>query len=158
MIDGEEENADAIDQDENDRTIETQDARLVSLRRLQDEDVFHAGAIPRAAIASWADAVTDAVVIPGKQRNWHYLVRHPEIYEDEALLLRTLVDPDEVHANKIDLRMAIVYKQIDQEYSLRIALWISNRIDRQNSVLSVRRAGIAKIQTGRSNGRRRWEK
>lgn len=133
------------------------EALLTQLRLLEHLDVLLVGAIPPGALDFWRDHVTTEMIITGERRR-HYLERHPEIFRDELILLLALIDPHEIHSNAVDERMAIIYRRIDASYYLRIPVWISNRQDRQNSVLSVRRARPDEVMKGRIAGRVRWEK
>jgi len=93
-----------------------------------------------------------------RNRRTHYLDRHPEIIADEPMLLDTLLDPDEVHRNVTDSDIAILYRRIDCKHFLRAPIWISDRNDRQNSLLSLRRAGLGEVEDGRRKGRQVWKK
>ena len=67
-------------------------------------------------------------------------------------------DPHEVHRNKLDARMAILYREQESGYWLRLPVWMSNREDRHNSLLSARFAKQAEVYAGRISGRRLWRK
>lgn len=73
-------------------------------------------------------------------------------------MVRALLDPDEVRVNKLDPRVAIIYAELGDGFFLRIPIWVSNRDDRQNSVLSLRRARRREVDAGRSGGRQVWLK
>lgn len=132
-------------------------ALLRRLRSIAGKEVLVVGDVPSRAIACWESVATTRVVITAERRR-HYLTRHPEVEADEPLLLRALVDPEQVHTNLLDPRMAIIYQRIDDDYFLRIPLWVSDRADRQNSVLSLRRVGREEVEKSRLLGRVRWEK
>ena len=133
------------------------DDLLKQLRSMDEFQILRVGTISSVAIAYWDVRVTDEVIITGERRR-HYLTRHPEILNDESTLLRALVDPPEIHTNALDQRIAIIYQEINEQYALRIPVWISDREDRQNSVLSVRRAKLLEIERGRLQGRMVWRK
>jgi hypothetical protein len=105
----------------------------------------------------WTESVTSQVVLTGERRA-HYLERHAEMAGLESYLLTTLLQPDEVHRNRYDPRMAIFYKQIDIDHYLRIALWVSNDPTKQNSVFSFRKARTGEVERERKAGRVLWKK
>lgn len=78
--------------------------------------------------------------------------------EYESFLLPALLDPDEVHCNAVDPALAIVYRRLSATHFLRVPVWMSNRRDRQNSVLSLRRARLSEVKEGRKRGRGVWKK
>lgn len=130
------------------------------LAQLRDDDgpaVIRAGVLRRERFEHWPVRTTDEMVVT-RNRRAHYLERHPEVIDDEPILLRTLLDPDEVHRNAIGLDMAILYRRIDDEHYLRAPVWISHRADRQNSLLSLRRARLIEVEDGKSKGRQVWKK
>lgn len=108
-------------------------------------------------LSFWPNHGTSEVIIT-RERRKHYLLRHSEVEGHELLLIRSLLDPSEIHFNKSDRQMAIIYQQMDDEHFLRVPLWISDRIDRQNSVLSVRIAKSEEVRAGRKSGRVAWVK
>lgn len=132
-------------------------AILARLRGTVGSQVIQAGSIPDSSLSAWPDRVTDAVVIIRERRS-HYLRRHPEVIGDEPLLIRALLDPDEIHSNATDARVAIIYRWVDDDYALRAPVWVSDRHDRQNSLLSLRRAGTEEVLKGRLMGRERWRR
>jgi hypothetical protein len=130
------------------------------LKDLRDDlgpEIVRVGSIPMEILRHWSSLTTLEVVIT-RERRTHYLARHPEILRDEPLLLDALMDPLEVHRNRLDERIAILYKEVDDGFYLRVPVWISDRTDRQNSVLSLRRARSRDVDSGRSAGRQVWRK
>jgi hypothetical protein len=130
------------------------------LRELRDDlgpDVIPIGTIPAEILEYWPEAVTQKVIVT-RERRRHYLDRHPEIVRDEPRLFAALAHPSEVHRNKLDARIAIVYFRIDSDFYLRIPIWVSDRIDRQNSVLSLRRARVREVESGRAARRQVWRR
>jgi hypothetical protein len=130
---------------------------LRRLRSLEPSNVLRIGNIAAGAIDFWSLRTTDEVIITGERR-LHYLARHPEVLDDELLLLRALLNPEEIHTNAFDTQLAIIYHRVNEYYALRIPVWISNREDRQNSVLSMRRARYSEVERGRTLGRAVWRK
>jgi hypothetical protein len=130
---------------------------LRQLRELGQRNVLLIGRLPVDCISSWPNLVTDEVVVTGERRS-HYLLRHPGIAIDERRLPRTILDPDCVHANANDPRIAILYQAIDGDHYLRVPIWLSDRNDRQNSVLSLRRARRKEVEKGIAQGRQRWQR
>lgn len=130
---------------------------LAELRNDEGPPVVRAGMLRRESFLSWPIRTTDEVVVT-RNRRTHYLERHPEMIVDEPMLLVTLLDPDEVHRNATDVDMAILYRRVDREHFLRAPVWMSDRIDRQNSLLSLRRAGVKEVEDGRNKGRQVWKK
>lgn len=113
------------------------------------------GELPHGRLDHWPQHVTQQVVIT-RERRQHYLDRHPETVDDEFLMIQTLLDPPEIHVNKQDRQVAIIYAPMDGDRFLRIPVWISDRNDRQNSVLSLRRARPREVEAGRRAGRQVW--
>ena len=130
---------------------------LNQLRILGSNDVLPIGELPFATLESWPNRSTNLAVIIGNRRS-HYLASHPELEGLEASLLLTLLDPDEVHSNRNDEMMAIVYRVHDPNFFLRIALLISEDESLQLSVISARLARRKEVEHGRNLGRLRWKK
>jgi hypothetical protein len=85
----------------------------------------------------------------------HYLARHPETAILEARLQEAILDPDEVHWNRYDPAMAILYKQISSTHYLRVAVFMQMAPGQlKHSVLSYRLAGRREVV--RSRGRLAW--
>ena len=126
------------------------------VRDLGASGVLAIGLIQPAIISAWKGAVTRRVVLTGERRR-HYLQRHPGIREYETSLRAVVLYPDEVHRNKKDPEMAIMYKQLDAEAFLRVALWVSDTTGLENSVHSFRRAHAREVMRGRKEGRLIWE-
>jgi len=76
----------------------------------------------------------------------------------EGLLKEVVLDPDEVHRNKRDEQIAVLYMQLDSCRYLRVALWMSPHSGLCNSVHSYRRAGLREVEEGRRRGRMIWQK
>ncbi|CAA9559224.1 MAG: hypothetical protein AVDCRST_MAG43-1770 [uncultured Thermomicrobiales bacterium] len=119
--------------------------------------IVRVGTIPSYALAPWAGHVADDIVIT-RERRQHYLDRHPEVESDERQVVEALLDPSEIHINSKDMQMAIFYAQMSETIHLSVSVWVSDRTDRQNFVLSVRRAKTREVEQGRIRGRVRWKK
>ncbi len=130
------------------------------LRLLRDPTgpgIIPIGRIPSEALGHWPDRVTDEVVITRERRN-HYLERHPDMLEFEGQIIRTLLDPTDVHANKNDRYMAIFYTLLDERLFVRVPVLISTSPDLRNSVMSARRSDRDQVEAGRRGGRLTWQK
>ena len=139
-------------------SLESWVANLVSqLRMLGSNEVLLVGEIPPVAIEFWSNRSSSMAVIIGSRRS-HYLASHSELEELEQILILSLLDPDEVHSNASDPLMAIVYRRLDSEFYIRIALLISEDAARQNSVISARLAREKEVERGRARGRLKWKK
>lgn len=125
------------------------------LRNDDGPAIVHIGSTIEEALTHWSDRSTLRVIVT-RERRRHYLERHPEAVIDEATMIEVLLNPYEVHINKQDRRIAIFYAQLPDGFFLRIPVWISDRSDRQNSVLSLRRARAREVEKGRREGRQVW--
>lgn len=130
---------------------------LLQLKDSNGPAIVRVGKMPGHTLASWLDRETDDIVVT-RERRQHYLERHPEMEVYEWQLIKALLDPSEIHANTNDSRMAIIYDPINEMIYLRVSVWISDRADRQNSVLNMRLGRMRELQNGRINGRVRWKK
>jgi hypothetical protein len=140
-----------------DHDSESIDCIIQRLRDPLSPDVNHIRRMPRDRLGFWPYLVTNEVIITRERCN-HYLLRHPEIERLESLLIRSLLEPSDIHVNRLDQQMAIIAQQLDGRRLLRIPLWISDRPDRQNSVLSSRIAGLEEVLNGRMSERVAWTK
>jgi hypothetical protein len=130
---------------------------LKELRNNSGPEIIRIGLLSDEVLAFWPERTTREVIITRERRS-HYLARHPEVQRDEPLLLSALIDPLEVHRNRLDERIAIFYGELDDAFYLRVPVWISDRTDRQNSVLSLRRARTREVEGGRAAGRQVWRR
>jgi hypothetical protein len=141
-----------------DDAFEAAHARV--LEELRDDtgsEIIRIGLLPIEILALWSETRTLEVIVT-RERRQHYLERHPEVLRDEPLLLKTVAAPSEVHRNKLDEQIAIFYTEIGDGFYLRVPVWISDRVDRQNSVLSLRRARAREVEAGRAAGRQVWRR
>jgi hypothetical protein len=129
----------------------------IRVSRLERNDVLPVGWIASSISQQWPDSTTRRLVIIG-ERYTHIIERHPEMSGSEASIIRALQDPDEVQRNKVDSRMALYYRAQSTGFWLRLAVWISDRTDRENSLLSARLAKQNEVEAGREAGRRIWRK
>ena len=130
------------------------------LQELRDDsgpDIIRVGVVPPEILAHWSNTTTLELIITRERRS-HYLARHPEVLNDEPLMLDALMVPFEVHRNRLDERIAIFYRELEDGFYPRVPVWVSDRVDRQNSVLSLRRARAREIESGRSARRLVWRK
>ena len=130
---------------------------LKELRDNSGPEIIRIGFLSHEILASWSERTTREVIITRERRS-HYLARHPEVQRHEHLLLSALMDPLEVHRNRLDERIAIFYRELDDAFHVRVPVWISDRTDRQNSVLSFRRARTREVERGRAAGRQVWRR
>ncbi len=130
---------------------------LRRLRSLSGTDILLIGVIPAVALDSWPDRATNFVVITAERRR-HYLHEHPEVEELEPLLLRTLLDPEEVHFYNSDKAVANLYQSIDIRKDLMVSVWISHESSKQNSLHSARIQHRRRRIKSRENGRAVWGK
>lgn len=102
-------------------------------------DLLVLGNVPDGIRMLWENSVTTETVLTG-ERYAHCLVAYPEMLQYVARLPEIIIDPDEVHRNKKGARVAILYKSLDDEYYVRVALWMSFSKNKKNSVHSYRKA------------------
>ena len=91
------------------------------------------------------------------ERYHHYIERHPNMAGAEASVILTLLEPDEIHRNKKDDRIAILSRRLGERTHTRIALWLSDNPELHNSVHSARKAWDREIRQGRNGGRMVWK-
>jgi len=130
------------------------------LRQLHDPDgpeVIRIGNIPIGCLAYWSVRSTDEVLIT-RERRIHYLANHPEMHQIEYHLVSGIADPDEIHINKSDSNIAIVYARLRETHWLRIAIIVSQNLDLKNSVVSCRLARSKEVLEGRKANRLVWAK
>ena len=128
---------------------------LGQLRSDGGSNVVHIGAVPDDSLSAWENSVTREIVVTKPQRD-HWRERHPEIESEEPTLLQMLVDPMEIHRDSTDPMIAAFYDELSDGRYLRASVWVSNRDDRQNSVLSVRYARRRELDRGRRTGLLVW--
>ena len=133
---------------------------LALLRGKSGNQVVPIGAVSAEIFdLGWPDRVTNETIVI-RERRQHYLRQHPDLEPDvhEPLLIRAILEPDEVHRNARDPSIAIIYQVIpeDSEHVLRVALWISGAQELRNSVHSMRLARRKEMCSGRETGRRVW--
>jgi hypothetical protein len=132
------------------RTEQPFGARIAELT--DAKKMIEVGQLPPSVRQHWPNAASQRIVLTGERRS-HYLANHRDVHPYEAHLQRVVTDPDEVHRNKRDAQIAILYRQVDEEHWLRAALWISDKPDLGNSIHSYRLAGSDEVQHGRRGGR-----
>lgn len=131
------------------------DEKLKTLVNAQQ--VLAVNQLPQPVRQYWPDAVTAKVILMGERRA-HYLTDHADIAPYEDRLRDVIANPDEVHRNKRDAQIAILYQRIDEDHWLRATLWISDKPGLQNSIHSYRLAGVEEVRKGRRSGRLLWQK
>lgn len=127
-------------------------SRLV---RLESHDFLEAGPLPIQIRSAWQPVVSGIVVITG-ERYHHFIERHPSMAGAEASVILTLLDPEEIHRNKKDGRIAILHRRLGERTHARVALWLSDNPELHNSVHSARKAWDREIRQGRTGGRLVW--
>lgn len=120
-------------------------------------DVIPIGRLPALCLANWPRRATDHIVITRDRRN-HYLTNHPEMHQFEYTMVRGITEPDEIHRNKYDGNMAIVYMQVSEARWLRSAVIVSHSEGLQNSIASCRLARAREVLEGRKANRLVWSK
>jgi len=131
------------------------DEKLKTLMSAQQ--VLAVNQLPQPVRQYWPDAVTAKVILMGERRA-HYLTDHADIAPYEDRLRDVIANPDEIHRNKRDAQIAILYQRIDEDHWLRATLWISDKPGLQNSIHSYRLAGVEEVRKGRRSGRLLWQK
>lgn len=127
------------------------------LGSLGPREVLVVGEFPAGALSAWPEAITRTVVVTGERRA-HYLERHPEMAEFEAVLGDLLGDPDEVHRYRGRKQVANVYRRIDNDYYWMVGVAVATVEGLRNSVLSFRRARRKEVERGRGLGLAVWTK
>lgn len=121
-----------------DRVNEDGVARIV--RELRDPDgpeIVAIGAIPSEALAHWPNRTTDHVIITRRQRA-HYLDEHPEMAEFEESLVRTLLDPEQVHVATGPGDTAALFGPQDSAHDIVVIVAVSSEESLANSVITAR--------------------
>ena len=134
--------------------------RLVErARHLQPEEIVQVGLLPVAIELFWPDLVTRQVAITG-ERLLHLYDHHPETEPYLAIVLQTMLDPDEIHRNQTDDEMAIFWKEMpfDSTHLMRAAIWITNRQGLFCSVMSARRTRRKDFEREMRRGRLVWKR
>jgi hypothetical protein len=130
---------------------------VLELRSMSDHEVLYLGDVDLGICHFWPGFTTQRLVVIGERRT-HILTSHPELAGHEESIVRTLLDPEEVHRNKVDERIAILYRELPAGLWMRLPVWISNRDDRDNSLLSARFTKLKEVEHGRAAGRLVWRK
>jgi len=99
------------------------------IEELGNSGVVVIGALREDIVGLWTADVSGncSVVLTGRRRA-HYLARHPDMAIWERILLATLLDPDEVHRNREDPRVAIFYRLLYPGRYLRVAVLMQERV------------------------------
>jgi len=133
-------------------------ARLVAqIEAMSPADVLVVGELRASMVTSWTVPTNRKVVLTGERR-WHYLERHPEMRQFEALLRDVLLEPDAVCRNRTDEEVAIFYRRHDVEHYLRVVVLMQRgeKGKYKHSILSFR---LAKVDEYRGDlARAVWRK
>ena len=122
-----------------DRVNEDDVARIVrDLRDPDGPDIVSIGEIPSKALAHWPNRTTDHVIITRRQRD-HYLDEHPEMAEFEESLVRTLLDPEQVHVATGPGDTAALFGRQDSAHDIVVIVAVSSEESLANSVITARR-------------------
>ena len=130
------------------------------LRELHDPegpDVVPVGEIPSEALGHWPHRLTDRVVITRRQRA-HYLEQHPEMAEFEDALVRTLLNPDQVHVATGPGDTAALFGRRDHHYDIVVIVNISTDASLANSVITARQQRTARKWSPVNRLRVVWER
>lgn len=117
------------------------------MTHLGRREVLPIGELLPEIVRKWTANVdgNQSVVLTGKQRA-HYIERHPETAHVEELLRDAVLDPDQVHRNKLDPMMAIFYRRLDQDHYVRVAVLMQAEPgEKKHSILSYRLAGAKEV-------------
>ncbi len=127
------------------------------IRLLGSGEVLRLGQLNQEIVRHWSQDEHNLDVVLTGDRRQHYIERHPDVLSVEQYLIDAVLDPDEVHRNKTDLRVAIFYKQVDERHYLRVAVLMQpERSPLQHSILSIRLASPKELRKGQ--GRSVWKK
>lgn len=139
------------------RRASKQEALLSQLQSDSGSQVVRVGDAPRSSLSHWDSHTTQEMVITKPQRD-HWRTRHPEVQVEEPRLVRMLTSPGEIHADRNDPRLAAFYEELPDGRFLRVSVWVSDRDDRQNSVLSMRYARLEEVERDRIRGLSVWSR
>jgi hypothetical protein len=126
-----------------------------AMTALKPNQVLDLGPLPEGITNSWDALVSDRVVVTG-ERYAHIIDRHPEVAGQERRILEAALNPDEIHMNVDDPRIAILYKGGVGLSLMRLALWLSDDSTLQNSIHSVRYAHRGERRRSDRAERRIW--
>jgi hypothetical protein len=132
---------------------------LLRFEALEIDGVLEVGSIPVGVHTRWSGLRSDRCIITG-ERKAHILQRHPEMMSLTVELVQTLLDPDEIHANKEDPTMAIFWRSIQTGgiYYLRVAVSLSMTEGLHNSVISAWQVRRQDYERAIRQGRRLWKR
>lgn len=122
------------------------------VQALAGRDVLGVGDMPYDVAKVWSSAgeVEQEIVLTVPMKE-HIIREHPEMASRLGELRQLLLDPDEVHKNKLVPNMAIFYRQEDTGHYYRAAVYMQEAPGGlKHSVFSYRLAKISEVEKGRS--------
>lgn len=131
------------------KSIDTDQENIVkAIHNLKDKkEIVGIGKMDFDFSNNYPDSVTRQVILTG-ERKQHILESHPEMEDYLGVIPKMLTEFVDIHRDKTDPKMAIIYLGKDKEHLLRIVLWISNKSNLQNSIHSMRIAGKSEYLSG----------
>lgn len=127
-----------------------------------DSEVIDVGLVPIAIRQEWPHLASDRLVITGPQ--WrHVLTVHSEMKNLARVVLLAMVDPDEIHRDKISDSSAILWRRLDAKgnYWVRVSVSLATAdkgLDRANSLITAWRIRKRGYESDVRAGRRIWQK
>lgn len=130
---------------------------LDALRDSSGPPAVGVGVVPPGALDFWPRRAFDSIVITRRQRA-HYLTEHPEMIDFEEELVRTILDPDEVHTSKRGALTAVFFRRHDEAHDIVAVVSISEQSELTNSVITARRQRSRRRMRPSEAGRKVWER
>ena len=100
----------------------------------------------------YPNSLTNTTILTGERKE-HILDSHPEMKDHFEILGKMLSGYVDIHRNTVDDQIAIIYLRKDEEFLFRIALWISDKTNFRNSVMSFRIARKSEYLKGLETGK-----
>lgn len=129
------------------------------IHALLPDEVAYVGELPDPILIHWSGIVSTRMVVTGERRD-HLYASHPETEMLLTSVIRTMLDPDEIHRNNEDPAMAICWRSLDPErtYLMRAAVLVQPAGRGDASILSARKTRRKDYERENRRGKKVWER